>query len=344
MIETLQSLRIVFALTVMLAHFSYAGVEGHSTGVGPMYFMLMTGFVMSRSYGAKVLDGSFCFSQYLLRRLCKFYPLHLLCLAAIVLIRHHVMTQTDFMALIPDVLLLQSWIPVDSYYFSGNGVSWYLSVLLLFLLLFPLLYKWIGRMSQRSLTILVASLLAVYVIYVSLIQTSDLNYWLYIFPPVRMLDFVWGMVLWRLYQLHPQAGRSRYATVIELMAVAGVVLTIITYPLHERWHVALIHWLVMVPTFWVFMQGNQQGGLITRLLKTRMMVWLGGLTLETYLLHQLIFAILMNNADKLGLQIGYWPMMLICFSVVIMVCYLVHVGFVKPVNKKLLSLITDNNK
>ena len=51
MIETLQSLRIVFALTVMLAHFSYAGIEGKSTGIGPMYFMLMTGLVMSRSYG-----------------------------------------------------------------------------------------------------------------------------------------------------------------------------------------------------------------------------------------------------------------------------------------------------
>ncbi len=64
MIETLQSLRFVFALTVMLAHFSYAGIEGHSTGVGPMFFMLMTGIVMSRSYGPKILDGTFCFKHF----------------------------------------------------------------------------------------------------------------------------------------------------------------------------------------------------------------------------------------------------------------------------------------
>ena len=88
MIETLQSLRIMFSLTVMLAHFSYAGIEGHSSGVGPMFFMLMTGVVMSRSYGPKIRSGNFRFGPYLLRRFFKFYPLHLLCLVAVLLIRH----------------------------------------------------------------------------------------------------------------------------------------------------------------------------------------------------------------------------------------------------------------
>ena len=136
MIETLQSLRIVFSLTVMLAHFSYAGIEGHSTGVGPMFFMLMTGVVMSRSYGPKIRNGSFRFGSYLLRRFFKFYPLHLLCLVSILLIRHNTLTSTDYLSILPNALLLQSWIPDANYYFSMNSVSWYLSDLLLFLLLF----------------------------------------------------------------------------------------------------------------------------------------------------------------------------------------------------------------
>ena len=344
MIETLQSLRIVFALTVMLAHFSYAGVEGHSTGVGPMYFMLMTGFVMSRSYGSKVLDDSLHFSQYLLRRLCKFYPLHLLCLLVIVAIRFRTMTHADFVALIPNVLLLQSWIPVESYYFSGNSVSWYLSDLMLFLFLFPIIYKVIGKMSLRSLLTMTVILLGIYVVYVTFLQTDNLNYWLYVFPPVRLFDFIWGVVMWRIYELYPQWKHQRFTTGVELLMVAAVVLTIVTYPLHERWHVALLHWLVMVPMFWVFMQGNQMNGLVSRFLKTRVMIWLGGLTLETYLLHQLLFAILWNNADKLGLQIPYWPMMLLSFSFVIVVCYVVHATFVKPVNKKLLSFLVNKSR
>jgi peptidoglycan/LPS O-acetylase OafA/YrhL len=339
MIQTLQSLRFIFSLTVMLAHFSYAGIEGHSTGVGPMFFMLMTGVVMSRSYGEKVLNGTFRFRDFLLRRLFKFYPLHLLCLLAIVVIRRQTMSGDDYLTVLPNLLLLQSWIPVQDYYFSCNAVSWYLSDLMLFLLLFPWLYRKIGRMSGRALTITTVSLLAVYVVYVSLVRTDDLNYWLYIFPPVRLFDFLWGMILWRCYQLHPSLGRVNRPTIAELLLVTGVVLTIVSYPLHERWHYALIHWVVMVPLMMVFLQGDCYGGVVSRFLKRPGMVWLGGLTLDTYLLHQLLFAVLLNNANKMGLELPYLLMLTLCVSIVVVVSWGVHTYFVTPMNRRLLGFI-----
>lgn len=339
MIETLQSLRFVFALTVMLAHFSYAGVEGHTTGVGPMYFMLMTGLVMSRSYGPRVLDGTFRFRHFLLRRLFKFYPLHLLTLVAVLVVRHKTLTGADYLTVLPNLLLVQSWIPSQHYYFSCNAVSWYLSDLMLFLLLFPWLYGKIGRMGGRALFQTAAALLAVYVAYVALVQTDDLNYWLYIFPPVRLVDFIWGMMLWRGYQLHPTLGRTKWPTLVELLLVCGVVLTIVSYPLHERWHVALIHWVVMIPLVLVFMQGDSCGGLVSKLLKRRPMVWLGALTLDTYLLHQLVFAVVLNNLDKSGMQLPYPVALVSCVAVVVVLSWLVHTWFVQPVNRRLLSTI-----
>lgn len=345
MIETLQSLRIVFALTVMLAHFSYAGIEGKSTGVGPMFFMLMTGFVMSRSYGAKVLDGSFEYGKFLLRRLFKFYPLHLFCLLIFIGIHRHTLELTDYQTLLPNILLLQSWIPIERFYFSGNAVSWYLSDLLFFLLLFPVLYKGIGRMSGKGLLRLVFGLLIIYVVYVTFLQTDDLNYWLYIFPPVRLLDFIWGMVMWRCYELYPTAGQWRHHTIIELVLVVGVVMTIITCPLHDKWHVALIHWLVLIPVVWVFMQEDQSGGgIISRFLKTRTMVWLGGLTLDTYLLHQLIFAVMISNAMKYDIQLPYLVMLLICLIIVVFVSYITHTWFVNPINNKFLTLFIKRSR
>ena len=335
MIETLQSLRIVFSLTVMLAHFSYAGIEGHSTGVGPMFFMLMTGVVMSRSYGPKMKSGNFRFGSYLLRRFFKFYPLHLLCLVAVLLIRHKTLTTADYLSILPNALLLQSWIPIESYYFSMNGVSWYLSDLLLFLLLFPLLYRWIGQLTGKALACSALLLLTGYVGYVSLLQTDNLNYWLYIFPPVRLLDFIWGMMLWRCYELHPTWGRFRLSTIVELLLAVLVVLTIVLYPLHERWHVALIHWFILIPLVLVFMQGDQYGGWLSRFLKTRTMVWLGGLTLDTYLLHQLLFAILLNNASKYDVELPYAVMLVLCLAVVVLVSWLTHRFFVTPVNNRL---------
>ncbi len=342
MIETLQSLRFVFALTVMLAHFTYAGIEGHSTGVGPMFFMLMTGLVMSRNYGKKVLEGTFNFKHFFLRRIFKFYPLHLLCLLFVIVVRRATLTADDYLALIPNVFLLQSWIPIESFYFSGNEVSWYLSDLLFFLLLFPIFYRVIGKMSGQRLLCLAAVLLGVYVTYVTFIRADDLNYWLYIFPPVRMFDFVWGMMLWRCYELHPSWGRFRHPTWMEMLLAAGVLLTIVTYPLHERWHVALIHWIVMVPLVLVFMQGDTNGGWMSWFLKTRTMFWLGGLTLDTYLLHKLIFGILLHNADKYNVQLPYLLMLLICLGVVVLASYLAHTYFVTPMNKKLQLLLKKN--
>ena len=312
MIETLQSLRIVFSLTVMLAHFSYAGIEGH--------------------YGPKIRNGSFRFGSYLLRRFFKFYPLHLLCLVSILLIRHNTLTSTDYLSILPNALLLQSWIPDANYYFSMNGVSWYLSDLLLFLLLFPFLYRWIGKMGDKALGRTAILFLAGYVGYVSFVQTDDLNYWLYIFPPVRMLDFIWGMMIWRLYELHPAWGRLRRPTLVELLLAVLVVLTIVLYPLHERWHVALIHWFVLIPVVLIFMQGDQYGGWLSCFLKTRTMVWLGGLTLDTYLLHHLLFAILLNNASKYDVVLPYPVMLIACLGVVILISWLTHRFFVNPVN------------
>ena len=319
----------------MLAHFNYAGIEGHSTGVGPMFFMLMTGVVMSRSYGPKIRSGNFRFCPYLLRRFFKFYPLHLLCLVALLLIRHKTLTSADYLTILPNALLLQSWIPIESYYFSMNGVSWYLSDLFLFLLLFPLLYRWIGQLSGKALACSALLLLAGYVGYVSLLQTDDLNYWLYIFPPVRLLDFIWGMMLWRCYELHPTWGRFRLPTIAELLLAVLVVLTIVLYPLHERWHVALIHWFILIPLVLVFMQGDQYGGWLSSFLKTRTMVWLGGLTLDTYLLHQILFAILLNNAAKYQVEAPYIVMLIACVAVVILVSWLTHRFYVNPLNNRL---------
>jgi peptidoglycan/LPS O-acetylase OafA/YrhL len=234
---------------------------------------------------------------------------------------------------------VQSWIPVPDYYFSCNAVSWYLSDLLLFLFLFPWLFGKIGRMGIGTLLKTAASLMAVYVAYVSLVQTDDLNYWLYVFPPVRLFDFIWGVMLWRCYQLYPSLGRMRWPTFVELLVCCGVVLTMVTYPLHERWHYALIHWAVMIPGVLIFLQGDVYGGLVCRFLKTRTMVWLGALTLDTYLLHQLMFAILLNNADKVGLHLPYFLMLVLCVGVVVLLSWFVHSYFVTPVNRRLQSII-----
>ena len=185
-------------------------------------------------------------------------------------------------------------------------------------------------------------MLAVYVAYMLALPMDNLNYWLYIFPPVRLVDFTMGIMLWRLCQLRPRTGRvAVWPTAVEMLLMAALVLTIVTYPLDAKWHVAFLHWLVVVPMLLVFYQGEQTGGAVSSLLKTPVVQWLGAFTMEMFLLHMILFSVAMSWAAKLGADIPYALMMLLCFSVVIGVSYVVHWWFVTPVVKWLTHCIAE---
>lgn len=342
MIRTLQALRFVFSLTVLLAHFSYAGIDGHSSGVSVCFFALLSGFLLSKAYGQRLVDGTITTGRYLLKRLIKLYPLHLLCLLVFIAIRRNTIDGAEALALVPNALLLQSWVPMEQVYFSGNAVSWYLSDALFFLLLFPWLFRLVSRLTFRQLGAACCAMMAVYVAYMLALPMDNLNYWLYIFPPVRLVDFTMGIMLWRLCQLRPRTGQvAVWPTAVELLLMAALVLTIVTYPLDAKWHVAFLHWLVVVPMLLVFYQGEQTGGAVSSFLKTPVVQWLGAFTMEMFLLHMILFSVAMSWAAKLGADIPYALMMLLCFSVVIGVSYVVHWWFVTPVVKWLTHCIAE---
>ena len=135
MIETLQSLRFIFVLMIFMSHFTYRGICAFDAGgdCGVSFFFILSGFVLSLGYGSRIREGTFCYGRFMLRRLRKIYPLHLLCLLFFL-----VVSRSDFdLTVLLNELLLQSWVPDPNYYFSCNSVSWFLSSLLFCYLVFP---------------------------------------------------------------------------------------------------------------------------------------------------------------------------------------------------------------
>ena len=170
---TLQSLRFVFVMMIFMSHFAYRGFTPFDAGgdCGVAFFFLLSGFTMSMGYGRSIADGSFRFSRYLKRRLLKVYPLHLLCLFLFLALFRPTLDGT----LPINALLLQSWIPDSAYYFSYNGVSWFLSSLLFSYLLFPIAYR---KGNSLVLDVLLLCCLAVYVI----VPYDRINALLYVSP------------------------------------------------------------------------------------------------------------------------------------------------------------------
>lgn len=143
-IDAIQSLRYLYAVLIFLHHFNFNGtINCESLGpCGVSFFLVLSGFVMSFGYEEKVLSENFKTGTFLLKRLTRIYPLHIMCLLIWLVLHISYIINLKHLAVTGiNVLLLQSWIPVKSVYFSCNAVSWCLSDLLFFYAMFPLLAR-----------------------------------------------------------------------------------------------------------------------------------------------------------------------------------------------------------
>ncbi len=180
--------------------FSQAGWMGVS------FFFVLSGFVLT--WSAKPHDTKTGFWR---RRLLKIFPNHVVMWALAMVLFAGAMTPMS--AWLPNVFLIHSWFPQHGTFISVNPPSWSLCSELLFYLLFPFLIRPVLRMGTRALwagaALMVTGMVAVQLATDFLAPASPptpegfgvslWQFWFgYNFPPVRMFEFVLGMILARL--------------------------------------------------------------------------------------------------------------------------------------------------
>lgn len=197
MINSLTSLRGIFILFVFFHHCLELYPGGGTMAVA--FFFVLGGFSMTLGYKDKVLQPGFSYKNYLNRRFIKFYPLHWLCILAILPWSIQTYKGLSLPVFFANASLIQTWFPVMSVYFSFNAVSWYLADTVFFAIMFPLVFKWIvkaGAMGRVRIVILIVSL---YALIVVLLPKDLYHAILYVSPYVRLTDFVFGIYLALLY-------------------------------------------------------------------------------------------------------------------------------------------------
>lgn len=95
---------------------------------------------MSIGYEDKVKSTSFVWKDFMLKRLIRLWPLHLLCLAAWIVLAYLAWGSDAIhpLPLIGNAFLLQ-WLPVE--HIDGNSVAWCLSVLVVLYSVYPFFAK-----------------------------------------------------------------------------------------------------------------------------------------------------------------------------------------------------------
>ena len=96
-------------------------------------------------------------------------------------------------------LLLQSWIPEQSYYFSYNSIAWYLSTALFAYLCFPMIITMLHKIQLKQRICLLVAMLIGYGAVAYAMPSGDYHKMLYINPVCRCVDFVIGIYLAELF-------------------------------------------------------------------------------------------------------------------------------------------------
>lgn len=220
-LDALTGLRCYAALMVVFFHISLnrffmpetPAVEqaqyllSNAGWLGVTFFFVLSGFVLTWSQrpGDMPLD-------FLWRRLAKIGPNHVVtfCLAFAVA----GLAGAEPWEALSNLLLLHAWVPRDTAFFSINHPSWSLSAELFFYACFPLLIGPLTRIKTQNLLplalLLLIAILGMPLLATTLQETATFGenhaqsplygvsipqVWaVYALPPVRLLEFVLGMI------------------------------------------------------------------------------------------------------------------------------------------------------
>lgn len=293
MIRSLQSLRFVFIYLVVISHFVNRTFDfGGECGVS--FFFMLSGFVLSLANAGRIGQGTYSTRGLFMRQLFKVYPLHILTMAIMLVMEWRLGNDYSPMVLLTNVLLVQSWVPSDDFYFVANGSSWFLCDILFFYLLFRILYSCIMTMKRKEMIISVSAVAVVYILIMCVVPEQLVNPILYANPMMRILDFCIGILIYRLYRssrVHTVRDAlalmpSWRKTMIEVMLVISVCMLAFVYPeLPHRIRTASCFWFVLPMVILYFALADNRGGMITQILHDKRLLWAGNISFEIYLIH-----------------------------------------------------------
>ncbi len=305
MIKNLCSLRFVFIVPIVLSHLPCLSgnpyvLSASNAAVG--FFFMLSGFVLAHAYGSSVEDGTFSLSRFMLRQLRKLYPLYLLCMLVFVVINFKYIDTAEAGRILLACCMVQSWIPDIDYYFAGNSVSWFLSTLFSIYLTFPLLQRFISRLTFRRLALFSLLLAAVYLGAAFFVPPGRANDIVYIHPLSRLADFTLGLCLYRFYAETKQNRQLRHP----LRCAVAVVLAyacVVALSVHAdiRLQAAALYWLPNALAIGCFAAIDTDRNALCRQLQRPVLMFLGRNTFAIFLTHCLIINILVRLAMRWGL-------------------------------------------
>jgi len=311
-LPALTGLRTLLALTILLFHFTPAGLSWGWFSLYPVvgigyvfvsFFFLISGFILSYNYADRPQPVNA--ADFWMARMSRLYPVYLLTMIIsipMLLLEWHVRSRGEFWTgAIATPLLVQGFFPRLATFW--NTVSWTLSCEVMLYLLFPFLMRlrWprsAGRLVALALGLWLLGLVP-HLIYVltdpdHLGHAADRysnGYWLDTLkytPLPYLCTFLAGLTLGRLHEAAALSARGRVA--VGLAGFAAVWFA--AYHLADRMPYILVHGGLLTPLFAAIILGLAGPSALASVFAWRPLVVVGASTYCLYLLHFNVFILL----------------------------------------------------
>jgi peptidoglycan/LPS O-acetylase OafA/YrhL len=315
-LNQLTSLRFFAAFMIVIHHsvnlfgIQYSGIH---FGQGVSFFFVLSGFILTYVYPK--LETWRQIKQFWRARIARIWPAYLVsfCLGFWLLHYHW-----DNKIAAANLLMVQAWLPLSTYYFSYNAVAWSVSTEFFFYLVFPaILYKWSKTWRYKLLFsgAIVLSLMGLCNLlqlpsYGSPLEGANgllvtQHGILYINPISRVFEFIFGMCMALAYRWCEVKWTVLKGTIYELGAVilCSIPLFYIDYIAgwfsHTILGASLSIWVMHSGPMFVFglliyIMAHGRGK-ISEALAHPFLVVLGEISFSLYLIHQILLVYYRQN-------------------------------------------------
>ena len=313
MINTLTSLRFIYAMMVLGAHCdvidNHFDIHFFKEGfVGVSFFFMLSGFIIAYNYQKKFSENKITKRTFWVARIARIYPLHWLTLLIAVALGNYVIASgtidwcKHFLA---SLTLTNAYIPKDNYFFSFNSPSWSLCCEQLFYICFPFLIAFTKDYRKLLSTFLICAILSIVGMYFTPMITSS------------------------------------QGSIIEIASIA-LFLSFYLYAaeIPKVYRYSCYYW---IPIAFILISFSLQKGMVSRLLSNRLLVIGGEISYSFYLIHLFVLLSYAKWQKESDFHIDWYISIPLLFCVIILLSLLSYYYFEKPMNKLVKTLLSKQS-
>lgn len=246
--------RMLFLLMIIYFHWGVVKEQVFLTRLGGLrqsYFFVISAFLISLKYGKVTFEWNW---RYFKSKCLLLYPLSWISTTATLLLTMSQSISVNIKSFLCTFFLIHAWFPDPAIHYSlYGGHLWFINSLLFCFFFYGFLSKLIYRFKLHSLWIVTFTIGISYWVVLDYLPVYTSDY-LYVLPPMRLIDFSIGILLARTYKearwLKNERQKAMILAMVTLLSIIILAWSSWRYDLFIYQSQTVLWWLPIIALIW----------------------------------------------------------------------------------------------